>query len=288
MVYIGIDLGGTKIIVASADKSGKIIKQVRHKTPIDLNEGLELLKKLIREVSSGQKIEGIGCACGGPLDYKTGIVSPLHQPEWRNVPLKKIMEKEFRCKFFVDVDTNIAALAEAKIGTGKNYKNFVYITISTGMGGGIIVDGKLYRGKSHPEIAHQTGNWSLKNHHKNFDIENHYCECGVKDCLEGIVSGNSIRKIYGKSAEEINDPKILEEIGYNLGQGLRNIAVLHSPEAIVLGGGVAVGLGEKILCPARKVVQQSLKIVPVPEILISRLGNDAPLLGALILTRERK
>jgi len=286
MVYIGIDLGGTKTIVASADKSGNIIKKVKEKTPLKLNEGIEMLKRMVREVSSDEKIDSIGCSCGGPLDYKMGVVSPLHQPEWREIPLKEIMEKEFNCRFAVDVDTNTAAMAEHKHGLGKNYRSFVYITLSTGMGGAIMTDGKLLRGKGHPEVGHQTGNWIIKKHQPNFSLENHFCECGVKDCLEGMISGSDIKKIYGKLAEEIEDPEIWNEIGYNLGQGLRNISAIHSPEAIIVGGGVGIGLGEKILQPAREVVKNNLKIVPIPDILLSKLGYETALMGSLVLAIE--
>jgi predicted NBD/HSP70 family sugar kinase len=286
-IYIGIDMGGTKTIVAAADKKGNILRKIRYDTPTNLKEGLILIKKNIKELAKKDKILSIGCACGGPLDYKKGIISPLHQPKWRNVPLKKIIEKEFGCNFYVDVDTNVAALGENKFGEGKKYRTFIYVVIGTGVGGSIFKEGKIYRGKDdgHPELGHQSLNCRLKKAKKDFDIKKHFCECGVSDCLEGMVSGNSIKRIYGKPAEEIDD-ETWEEIGYNLGQGLRNIVALYAPDAILLFGGIACGGAEKLLKPAKEVVEKHVKIIPKPLIKLSLLGYEASLKGSIALAME--
>ncbi len=280
-MYVGIDIGGTKIIVVAADEKGNILKQVKKDTPLDLNEGLELLKAMVNKVCSSPK--AIGCACGGPLNWKSGIVSPLHQPNWRAVPLKQIMEKEFSCKFYVDVDTNVAALGEYYFGSASQNKVFIYITLSTGMGAGKLINGRIYRGHGHPEMAHQSFMLSLKNAHSNFDNDNYSCECGAKWCLEAYVSGNAIRRIYGMTAENITDENIIKEIAENFGEGLRNIAALHSPEAIIIGGGVACGWGEKLLGPAREKMASNLKIIPVPEVKLASLGYNSALMGSVVL-----
>ncbi len=279
--YVGIDLGGTKTIVSSADSKGNIIKQVRENTPASLNEGLEMLMRMVREVSSSPT--SIGCACGGPLDWRNGIVSPVHMPSWRSVPLKEIMEKEFGCNFYVDVDTNVAALGEYYFGQASKYNVFIYITLSTGMGAAKLINGKIYRGYGHPEMGHQSFALSIKHAHKSFVLDEHVCECGAKGCLESYVSGNAIRTIYGTSAEEITDKNIIEEIAVNFGEGLRNIIALHSPEAIFVGGGVAYGLGEQILGPARQIAKNNLKIVPMPEIKLASLGYNSALMGSVAL-----
>ena len=143
MEYVGIDLGGTKTAVALYS-DGKIIKQVKEKTPKNLDEGIAAIKRMVRSLSSSPT--SIGCACGGPLDWRNGTVSPLHMPEWRDVPLKQIMEKEFGCPFSVDVDTNVAALGEYFFGTAGGCNNFIYITLSTGMGAGKLIGGAAHRG----------------------------------------------------------------------------------------------------------------------------------------------
>ncbi len=277
-IYVGIDLGGTKTMIASADERGKIINKIEFRTPIKLDEGLKLVKDGVKEVAGNEKILGIGCSAGGPLNYKTGVISPLHQPEWRSIPLKEIIEKEFSCKFYVDVDTNIAALGEMVFGEGKKYNNFIYITISTGFGAGIVIDKKIYRGlgDEHPELGHQEIKWSI-NHIK----EDVICKCGAKNCLESLVSGSAIKKLYGKCAEELTE-KEWREVGQNLGRGLRNIIVMYAPDAILLGGGVSIKAGDKILKPAISFVKDNVKIVgKLPVIKTTSLGYDAALIGSI-------
>lgn len=279
--FVGIDLGGTKTIVAVSDEHGEIKESFRFDTPLNFDEGLEKIINSVRQLSSSPT--AIGCACGGPLDYRTGVVSPVHMPKWKNVPLKEIIEREFKCPFVVDVDTNVAALGEFHFGKAAGHRVFIYITLSTGMGAGKLIDGKIYRGLGHPEMAHQSFSVSLKNAIKDFDPASHICECGGIGCLESYVSGNAIRKIYGRPAEDINDENTLNEIASNFGEGLRNIITLHSPDAIFVGGGVAYGLNERLLKPAIETARQNLKIVPMPEIKLASLGYDSALMGSITL-----
>jgi predicted NBD/HSP70 family sugar kinase len=235
---------------------------------------------MIEAVSSGRRIDGMGAAIGGPLDWKLGIVSPLHQPAWREVPLKDLMEQRWQCPFHVDVDTNVAALGEY-VHSADRPGRLLYITLSTGMGGGFVVDGKIYRGTAgaHPEIAHQSINYSCS-------VPGAVaCECGAPDCLEALVSGNAVRRIYGVPAERLNE-KQWEEVGYNLGQGLRNLAAIYAPDVIVLGGGMALGGGEKLIARARDVMVRHLNIVPAPDVRLSHLGYDTALKGALAIARD--
>lgn len=279
-IYVGLDIGGTKIVVAAVDAQGMVLGKVREPTPIDLDAGLSLLEEMMEWVSGGRRISGIGAAIGGPLDWRSGVVSPLHQPEWREVPLKTIMEDRWGCPFFVDVDTNVAALGEHRADPEQPGR-FLYVTISTGVGGGFLLDGKIYRGAAgaHPEFGHQSIPFRCAH------PERVSCECGLPDCLEGLVSGNGIRRVYGKSAEALEESE-WREVAYNLGQGLRNAAAFYAPDVIVLGGGVALGKGEWLAGRAQEVVARHLRLVPAPAVRLSRLGPDAPLLGALALARE--
>jgi predicted NBD/HSP70 family sugar kinase len=219
----------------------------------------------------------MGAAIGGPLDWERGIVSPLHQPAWRNVPLKQIMEERWNCPFYVDVDTNVAALGEYHFAN-LHANRFLYLTISTGMGGGFLIDGKIYRGKDgiHPEAGHQSIPFRCSN------PSGVYCECGAPDCLEALVSGNGIRRIYGKPAEELNSVEWCE-VAYNLGQGLRNLAVLYAPDVVRLGGGVVIGGGEIFLNQTYEVMKTHLYLVPAPEVSVSHLGYDTALMGAIAI-----
>lgn len=279
-VFVGLDIGGTKLMVAAADASGQILRRVRAPTPLGLQEGLGLLDQMIGEVAAGAPIAGIGAAIGGPLDALSGVVSPLHQPEWRGVPLKQLIERRWGCPFAVDVDTNVAAVGEYTIER-LDVRRFLYITISTGMGGGFLIDGAIYRGlnEAHPEIAHQSV--AFRSAHP----ERVACACGAPDCLEALVCGNAIRRIYRKPAEQL-DEREWAEVAFNLGQGLRNLATILLPDVISLGGGVAVGGGARLLDAARQVMVERLKLVPVPELRLSRLGYDTALLGAIAIARQ--
>ena len=276
-VLIGLDIGGTKIMVAAADGEGNILRRERRATSTNLGRDLANINNMIAMVTGEDEIIGMGAAIGGPLDWERGIVSPLHQPAWRNVPLKALMEKKWGCPFRVDVDTNVAAVGEYRWG-GLSVSRFLYITLSTGMGGGFLVDGKIYRGQNgaHPEVGHESIHFRCAN------PSAVRCECGAPDCLEALVSGNGIRRIYGKPAEELS-PEEWEEVAYNLGQGLRNMTALYAPEVIAIGGGVAVGGGERFIESAQNVMEEHLKLVPAPRVGLSQLGYDTALRGAIAM-----
>jgi predicted NBD/HSP70 family sugar kinase len=237
---------------------------------------------MINRVAAGESITSIGVAIGGPMDWRQGIVSPLHQPEWRDVPLKDLLEQNVGCPSFIDVDTNVAALGEFVFGA-ETASRLLYLTISTGMGGGFLIDGCVYRGMNgeHPEVGHQAIPYRCAH------PERVLCECGADDCLEALVSGNGIRCIYGKPAEELNSEE-WQEVAYNLGQGLRNLATIYLPDVIVLGGGVALGGGESLLETARSIMELKLKLVPYPAVRFSHLGYDTALRGAVALAMQRR
>jgi len=190
-----------------------------------------------------------------------------------------LMEQRWGCSFYVDVDTNVAALGEYAAAASA-CRRFLYITLSTGMGGGYLVDGTIYRamGGAHPEIGHQAINFRCMH------PERVSCECGAPDCLEALISGNGIRRIYGKPAEQLDDHE-WAEVAYNLGQGLRNLATIYLPDLIVLGGGVAVGGGERLIAAARQVLAERLRLVPIPAVRLSQLGYDTALHGAIEIAR---
>jgi predicted NBD/HSP70 family sugar kinase len=278
-VFLSLDIGGTKILAAAADRDGVVQKTERALTPESLEHGLHLLKSLVRACAGEANILSMGASIGGPLDFRTGVVSPLHQPQWRGVPLKAIMEKEFERPFHVDVDTNVAALGEWTAHR-KGPRRLLYLTISTGMGGGLIVDGKIYRGArgEHPEVAHQSVPAKGR-------FESAPCECGARGCLEGLVSGNGLRRLYGKPPEQLT-PEEWAQVGTHLGEGLRNLVTIYAPDRISVGGGVALGAGERLLEPARKVAAAALKLVPFPPLELSRLGHETALRGGLVLAME--
>ena len=264
-------------MAASFDADFNELKRVKYPTPVSLNSGIELLHKSIMEVADKSKIFGIGAAAGGPLNPVTGIISPLHQPQWKDVPLKEIIESSWNCPFYIDVDTNVGAVGEYHLG---NYSEryFLYITLSTGMGGGFLVDGRIYQGKCHPEVGHQSINYRCSY------PENISCECGVEDCLEAMVSGNGIRRVYGKPAEQLSNEE-WDEVAYNIAQGLRNITAILSPEVIVLGGGISVGGGNILLNKIENYLQKNLHLVQPPQLKLSCHGYDTALIGAAYIAK---
>jgi len=272
------------LMVAAFSEGHEIVARERADTPGSLEQGLELLKRMAHTVASGRPVRAIGASAGGPLNYRTGVVSPLHMPSWRKVPLKAIMEAEFNAPFAVDVDTNAAALAEYSFGEGQGDR-LLYITVSTGMGGGLVADGDLYRGTqgTHQEIGHQPIPYRLP---VSGPIA---CSCGSSDCVEAIVSGTAIRAHYGKPAEELSAAE-WEQVAYNLGQALRNASALYAPDRIVLGGGVCVGGGERLVTQIQNMLDATLKIVPSPRVSLSSLGYDTALWGglAMALRAERE
>jgi predicted NBD/HSP70 family sugar kinase len=114
-----------------------------------------------------------------------------------------------------------------------------------------------------------------------------HCECGAPDCLEALISGNAIRRIYGLPAEQLNAPQ-WDEVAYNLGQGLRNLATILTPDTIVLGGGVAIGGGEPLLTRATQVMHDHLRLVPPPRVQLSALGYHTALLGSIAIALEAR
>lgn len=284
-MYISLDIGGTKFMVAAFNEHRELVRKVRADTPYSLEEGISCLISMVREVAEGRRIDAIGASAGGPLCFETGVVSPLHMPSWNDVPLKAIFEQEFNAPFCVDVDTNAAALAEYTFGC-QRVDRLLYVTVSTGVGGGFVVDGQLYRGANgeHPEIGHQMIPYTLP-------VKGPIvCACGGSDCLEAIVSGTAIAKHYKKPADQLSESE-WREVGANLGRGLRNATVLYAPSVIALGGGVSVGGGDVLLEAVRQEIVHHVHLVSHPTVIGSALGYDSALWGGLamaFLARKRQ
>ena len=207
-------------------------------------------------------------------------MSPLHQETWRDVPLRARLEKRWRCPVSVEVDTDAAVLGEARFSSAK-VPRLLYLTLSTGMGGGFLVDGEIVRGRNgvHPEVGHQAVPFRCAY------SEKVACECGIPDCLEGLVSGRAIERIYGKRVDRL-DVAEFAEVAYHLGQGLRNLAVILAPDVIVCGGSVALHEKGRLVHAAGEVMGRHLKLVPAPEVRLAAFGHDAPLMGTIALAHD--
>ncbi len=195
---IGVDVGGTKIAAARVEPDGSLSRRFRADTRAD--EGpdgvIERICQGIEQVMGEEKVEGIGIACPGPLDARTGVVlSPPNLPGWDRIPLKDRLEERFGVPVRVENDANAAAWGEYLLGAGRGADPMVYITVSTGIGGGIVLDGRLYRGAD--TFAGEIG-------HTIVDPGGAPCSCGRRGCLEALASGTAIARAAAEAVRKGN------------------------------------------------------------------------------------
>lgn len=309
---IGVDVGGTNVKIALVDLDGKIAysNTVPTRAEMGYEAGVNNIKQAIKDImqesnQSSKTIEAIGFGLPGQIDYKEGVVKNLPNiPGWVDIPLSKIIEDEFQIPTKLDNDVRCAALGELNFGAGKGCENLICITVGTGIGSGIILNGKLVRGAANAagEIGH------IKMQMNGGPL----CGCGDYGCFEAFASGPAIvtmAKEYisgGKSAkykematDGIITPyivaqaalqgdtvsiQIFKQIGKIIGIGLASVVNLLNPEKIIIGGGVA-DAGEILLEPIRQTIQDrampiqasSVKVVP------AQLANAAGVIGASLL-----
>ncbi|MCX5750151.1 MAG: ROK family protein [Candidatus Saganbacteria bacterium] len=262
---IGVDLGGTKIFTALADQKGRILSEIVLST--DASKGqvfvINIIKQSIVQVleSAGKtisQIKAIGIGAPGPVLSKQGvIVNPPNLPGWKAVPLAGILRKAFKVPVYLENDANAAAVGEMKFGAAQGAKNFLYVTVSTGIGGGIVIDGKVYGGSngSAGEIGHTI-----------IEPTGEMCGCGRRGCFEIMASGRALvrygKEFLGKELQPIEieqlakkgDPgalKAIDRLAYYLAIGLGNQINTLSPELLVIGGGLSYELFKRI-CTSRK------------------------------------
>ena len=316
-LILGIDLGGTKILTAVVNTQGEMLSRDHSITPA--REGQQAVVRSIFE-SVGRVLDqahiatadlvAIGLGAPGLSNPETGILftSP-NLPGWKDVPLRDIIEKELGKKVFLINDANAAAVGELYFGAGRGARNFIYITVSTGIGGGIIIDGKIYTGSV--GMAGELG-------HMVIDDEGPLCNCGNRGCWETLASGtalarearhkikdgvaSSILQLAGGDLEKINAEAIhkaartgdnlatelIAKTAYYLGVGLANLINIFNPEVIVIGGGVS-NIGDMLLEPAfeeagRRAFKPSYQAVRFAR---AELGRNSGVLGAAAYALEK-
>jgi glucokinase len=251
---------------------------------------------MLREASGRARapISGIGIGCTGPIDPFTGVIGKVDfLPGWEGGNLADGLGRVFKVPVALENDADAAALGVAGWGSGRGRQNFVYVTISTGIGGGIILDGKLYRGVdgAHPEIGHHV-----------IDASGPLCFCGAHGCWERLASGPAMvdwlksqlpaqeRHSASPDAKDICERAVrgdvlcgraVEREAFYLGLGLANLITMFTPDAIALGGGVMKS-AHLFLDRAREVIRQNCGLVPFEktELLLASLGPDTALAGA--------
>lgn len=309
---IGIDVGGTNVKIALVDEKGKI--KYSNSVPTRAEMGYEYtvnnikqaIYDLLKETKLEPKnIEGIGFGFPGQVDYKSGIVRLAPNiPGWVDVPIAKLIEDEFHILTRVDNDVRCAALGELNFGAGKGCENLICITVGTGIGSGLIVNGKLVRGASN--AAGEIGHIKLQMN------DGPICGCGDTGCLEAFASGPSIVAMAedyirgGKStkfremansnpitpyivceAAKAGDPvakRIFTIMGEYIGIGMASVVNLLNPEKIIVGGGVA-DAGEILMTPLKETLKKrAMKIAgEAVEVVPAQLGNTAGVIGASLL-----
>jgi len=315
---LAIDLGGTKIIAAIISNRGKVMAREYHLTLAD--EGPEsVIKRILSAIDhllslrnlDPPQLDSISIAAAGAIDFDRGVItlSP-NLPGWYDIPFRDIVKEKYGVNTFLINDANAAALGEHHLGVGKGIDNLVFLIVGTGIGGGIIINGKLYQGPSGSagEIGHTT-----------IDVNGPRCTCGNVGCLEMLASGTAvareaIRRIsHGErsSLTEIIEGKIenitAETVGVAaqggdslaleviskaatyLGVGMVNLVNIFNPEMIIVGGGMSK-MGDLLLNPARQVVRErtfQLSAQAV-RIVLTQLGDNAGVLGAAIFARQQK
>ncbi|GGD79416.1 ROK family protein [Paenibacillus nasutitermitis] len=304
---VGIDLGGTKIAAALFDSNGMRLNREQMETA-DAQTAEEVVERMIgmiRSVSEGRQLAGVGLASPGAVNSKDGIViNGTNLPEWHNVPLKRWMEAALDVEVQVVNDANAAAWGEYVQGAGKGAENMVYVTFSTGIGAGIVMDGKLLLGTH--SFAGELG-------HNIIDPDGPLCNCGRNGCWEVFASGTAIRDTAIKLVENqssiitelaradgdkitsrhvfeamrLNDPaavQVIDRTTHYMALGLTNAIHTFNPDRIVIGGGVSKA-GD-LLFPALRSKTEELVMAPYRgtfDIVSAGLKDDVGLIGAAAL-----
>ncbi len=303
---LALDFGGTKHSAAclvSGETSWRAHRRAYARSEADAPQDLEVMFKLAREVLAGHSPQAVGVSFGGPVDFSRGLVRLSHHvPGWENIPLADLVTAEFNAPTLVDNDANAAGLGEALFGAGRGMPSLFYITVSTGVGGGWILDGKVWRG--HESMAGEIG-------HTLVDPLGPQCLCGKRGCVERLASGpylaQDMRAILRKRPDagpilrnliehdldridgaviaeaaaggDREAQELISRAGRAVGTGIGNAANLINPHCFILGGGVTKA--GPIFWDALKVNARRTALPEIHfKILQAKLGDDAPLWGA--------
>ena len=314
MYAIGVDIGGMSIKVGVVNEKGEIISVNKLKTEKDFNLCVKNIVNQVNQVLtetglSLNDIQGIGIGCPGAVNAYNGMVEFLPNLGWEKVPLVSELQKYLDTKIVISNDANVAALAEAVYGCAKDYNDVVMFTLGTGVGGGIILNKKLYEGgcKKGAELGHTTLIYGGEK-----------CNCGRSGCVERYVSatalinqtknamledrtskmweyvGGNLDKVDGRTAFEcakLNDStaiKVRDKYVEYLSESMMNLFNIFRPDAFIIGGGISAQgkyLTDRVKEYCEK-YEYGYKCAPKTEILVATLGNDAGIIGAAELINQ--
>jgi glucokinase len=310
---IGVDIGGTKVAAGVVDEQGGIVASARRDTPSNDPAKIEMLiADVVRELQASHDIEAVGIGAAGFVDAARSTVVFAPNLAWRDEPLRRNLEKRCGLPVVVENDANAAAWAEARFGAGRGQQYLVVLTVGTGLGGGLVIGGELYRGRL--GIAAEFG-------HVTVEPGGRRCGCGGRGCWERYASGRALileaqelatvspaiagrlLELAGGQPEAITgldvtraaqdgDEAALEAfrvVGTWLGQGMAALAAVLDPGMFVLGGGVSAA-GELLREPAERSLQERITARAyrdVPAVRLAELGPEAGIVGAADLARRR-
>lgn len=313
-LVVGVDLGGTKVATVVARSDAAIVSRVTR--PTEPERGVDAVVATIidsvREAvaEAGAKLDdvaGVGVGSPGPLNPETGVVVFAPNLKWHDVPLVALMRQALGVPVYLENDANLAALGEARYGAGRGSKNMIYITVSTGIGGGLILGGEIYSGSSF--VAGEVGHMIITD-----EDGSPQCGCGNHGCLEALASGPAIARMARELIRHGEETMILDLVHGNielvtsevvgraalagdaaaiailgkaadyLGIGIANLVNILNPDTVVIGGGVS-RVGEILLKPVREVVaERALRpAFEAVRIVQAELGPDAGVVGAVSL-----
>jgi len=319
-VYVGVDLGGTSMMAVVTTSKGKILGEKKRKTRAE--EGASaVLERIVRTVrdavdDAGTKmknVRAVGIGSPGPLNPKTGVIlhTPNLGPTWNNLPIVDYLQEALGCPVYLDNDVNVGAVGEHALGAGRGCKNLVAIFVGTGIGGGLILNGKLYQGVRYTaaEIGHAV-----------IQVDGPLCGCGKRGCAEALASRTAIERRIQEgiaAGRQSLIPEIMQQEGRvdmsssvlaaalerddeltqevmadaarYLGVLVGNVVNMLDPEVIVIGGGIVERLGERYLGPVRETAEQyylNQEDKDKVRVVASELKDYAGVLGAAILAKQ--
>jgi glucokinase len=307
---VGVDLGGTKVLVGVVGEHRKVLYEDQERSAgQSQDELMETLEREVREALEARpNVAAVGLGIPCTIDRERGVAITAVNLPIENLPIRDLMQERLGIPVFVDNDANVAALAEHRFGAAKGTSDAVMLTIGTGIGGGVIIDGELYRGST--GAASEPG-------HMVIDFDGPPCQgnCPNRGCLETFASGTALAR-EGRAAAEGNpesalgrvlaeggvidgkavtdaandgDPvavAVVEEAGRRLGAGLSGLANIFEPEVIVIGGGVAKVIGDLMVAPAREELRtRALRPMNETPVRMAELGSEAGMVGAAEMAR---
>lgn len=294
-----VDIGGTKIAVGVVTSDGQILARVEFPTHAHLGPqaALERIKESLTTTlaSTGTTLHAIGVGCTGPVDPVAGLVGDVALlPGWQGFALVSSFQKSFQIPVALENDCDAAALAEAKWGSGAGLARFLYVSLSTGIGAALVLDGQIYRGANgiHPELGHMT-----------IDASGPQCYCGSRGCWESLASGTAIahwhnrqsngmlqlkaRQIFAlaRNRDSLAANTVLRFTNY-LGIGLGNLVTLYAPQRIALGGGLMLSY-DLFLAQAQAQAFARSGLIPPNTVSIvhATFGTNAGLIGAAAIAQ---